>query len=114
MVPGGAGAVRVRVQDFSVGDRAAGPWTALEEPEVTGRLVALLAEAYGIPVRMIMDAWMRTRQGEQAPVPAIAAAEFVGASVSQLTRSWLRRSPPCSPSSTVPASRWLISLRPRR
>lgn len=41
-----------------------------QDPEVTGRLVAPLAKAYGVPVRMVMDAWMRTRPGEQAPVLA--------------------------------------------
>ncbi|ONI91723.1 hypothetical protein ALI22I_07595 [Saccharothrix sp. ALI-22-I] len=41
-----------------------------QEPEVTGRLLAPLAKAYRVPVRMIMDAWMRTRHDEQAPVLA--------------------------------------------
>ncbi|WNV84884.1 helix-turn-helix transcriptional regulator [Umezawaea sp. Da 62-37] len=41
-----------------------------QKPEVTGRLVAPLAKAYRVPVRMIMDAWMRTRPGEQAPILA--------------------------------------------
>ncbi len=41
-----------------------------KEPEVTGRLLAPLAKAYGVPVRMVLDAWMRTRPDEPAPVPA--------------------------------------------
>ena len=40
------------------------------EPDVTGRLLAPLAKAYGVPVRMVLDAWMRTRPDEPAPVPA--------------------------------------------
>jgi hypothetical protein len=36
---------------------------------VTGRLLAPLARAYGVPVRMVLDAWMRTRPGEPAPGP---------------------------------------------
>ncbi|MCK2245278.1 helix-turn-helix transcriptional regulator [Crossiella sp. S99.2] len=41
-----------------------------QDPEVTGRLVDPLAKAYRVPVRMIMDAWMRTRPGEQVPILA--------------------------------------------
>src|SRR6266699_217832 len=41
-----------------------------KEPEATGRLLAPLARAYGVPVRMVLDAWMRTRPDEPAPVPA--------------------------------------------
>lgn len=40
------------------------------DPVVTGRLVAPLAQAYKVPVRMIMDAWMRTRVADQAPILA--------------------------------------------
>ncbi len=41
-----------------------------KEPEATGRLLAPLARAYGVPVRMVLDAWMRTWPDEPAPVPA--------------------------------------------
>jgi transcriptional regulator with XRE-family HTH domain len=41
-----------------------------KEPEATGRRLAPLARAYGGPVRMVLDAWMRTRPDEPAPVPA--------------------------------------------
>src|SRR5258708_3424944 len=41
-----------------------------KEPEATGRLLAPLARAYGVPARMVLDAWMRTRPDEPAPVPA--------------------------------------------
>lgn len=41
-----------------------------QEPEATGRLLAPLAKAYGVPVRMVMDAWMRTRPHD--PAPALA------------------------------------------
>ncbi|WP_409494087.1 hypothetical protein [Amycolatopsis sp. cmx-11-12] len=41
-----------------------------QDPDVTGQLVAPLAKAYGVPVRMIVDAWMRTRHGEQSPTLA--------------------------------------------
>ena len=41
-----------------------------KEPEATGRLLVPLAKAYGVPVRMVLDAWMRTRPDEPAPVPA--------------------------------------------
>ncbi|GAA0400546.1 hypothetical protein GCM10009541_49610 [Micromonospora gifhornensis] len=39
------------------------------DPDATGRLLPQLAKAYGMPVRMVLDAWMRTRVGE--PVPAL-------------------------------------------
>jgi transcriptional regulator with XRE-family HTH domain len=41
-----------------------------KDPEATGRLLSPLAKAYGVPVRMVLDAWMRTRPDEPAPVPA--------------------------------------------
>ncbi|WUP79314.1 helix-turn-helix transcriptional regulator [Microbispora hainanensis] len=41
-----------------------------QDPEMTGRLLAPLAKAYGVPVRMVLDAWMRTRVNEPAPVLA--------------------------------------------
>lgn len=41
-----------------------------QDPEVTGRLLVPLAKAYGVPVRMVLDAWMRTRGDE--PAPALA------------------------------------------
>ncbi len=41
-----------------------------QDPEVTGRLLAPLAKAYGVPIRMVLDAWMRTRGNE--PAPALA------------------------------------------
>ncbi|MDF5758377.1 helix-turn-helix transcriptional regulator [Spongiactinospora sp. TRM90649] len=40
-----------------------------QDPEATGRLLAPLAKAYGVPIRMVLDAWMRTRGDEPAPVP---------------------------------------------
>lgn len=36
--------------------------------DVVGRLPAALAKVYGVPVRMVVDAWMRTRPDEPAPV----------------------------------------------
>ncbi len=36
--------------------------------DVVGRLPAALAKIYGVPVRMVVDAWMRTRPDEPAPV----------------------------------------------
>ncbi|MGW1411020.1 helix-turn-helix domain-containing protein [Streptomyces sp. NPDC002403] len=36
--------------------------------DVVGRLPAALARIYGVPVRMVVDAWMRTRPDEPAPV----------------------------------------------
>ncbi|WP_199834483.1 helix-turn-helix domain-containing protein [Streptomyces sp. NRRL F-5755] len=36
--------------------------------DVVGRLPAALAKVYGVPVRMVVDAWMRTRLDEPAPV----------------------------------------------
>ncbi|MEU7388974.1 helix-turn-helix domain-containing protein [Streptomyces tanashiensis] len=36
--------------------------------DVVGRLPAALAKIYGVPVRMVVDAWMRTRPDESAPV----------------------------------------------
>ncbi|MEY9965947.1 transcriptional regulator with XRE-family HTH domain [Streptacidiphilus sp. MAP12-16] len=39
-----------------------------QDPEVTGRLLGPLAKAYGVPVRMVLDAWLRTRPDDPAPV----------------------------------------------
>jgi len=39
-----------------------------DEPVVTGRLLAPLAKIYGVPTRMVLDAWMRTRPAEPAPM----------------------------------------------
>ncbi|MEU8507581.1 helix-turn-helix transcriptional regulator [Streptomyces brevispora] len=39
-----------------------------QDPEATGRLIGALARAYGVPVRMVLDAWMRTRPEDPAPV----------------------------------------------
>ncbi|MFJ8770377.1 helix-turn-helix domain-containing protein [Streptomyces clavifer] len=39
------------------------------DPEVVGRLPAALAKVYKVPVRMVTDAWMRSRTQEPAPVP---------------------------------------------
>ncbi|MFJ8904631.1 helix-turn-helix domain-containing protein [Streptomyces sp. NPDC102351] len=36
--------------------------------DVVGRLPTALAKIYGVPVRMVVDAWMRTRPNESAPV----------------------------------------------
>lgn len=38
------------------------------DPVMTGRLVAALARIYGVPTRMVLDAWMRTRPRESAPL----------------------------------------------
>ncbi|WP_344242603.1 helix-turn-helix transcriptional regulator [Actinocorallia libanotica] len=56
---------------------------AWRDPQVTGRLVQRLAHLYGVPVRMVLDAWMRSRPGDQVPVmpeprtkpPSAAAVE---------------------------------------
>ncbi|MFJ7589438.1 helix-turn-helix transcriptional regulator [Streptomyces sp. NPDC097617] len=37
------------------------------KPEHTGRLVQQLAALYEVPVRMVMDAWMRTRPEDEPP-----------------------------------------------
>ncbi|MGW6504294.1 helix-turn-helix transcriptional regulator [Nonomuraea angiospora] len=37
------------------------------KPECTGRLVQQLAAVYEVPVRMVMDAWMRTRPADEPP-----------------------------------------------
>lgn len=39
-----------------------------QDPEATGRLINPLARAYGVPVRMVLDAWLRTRPEDPAPV----------------------------------------------
>ncbi|GAB3943549.1 hypothetical protein GCM10029976_066330 [Kribbella albertanoniae] len=39
-----------------------------QDPEVTGRLLEALAKAYAVPVRMVLDAWMRTLPGDPVPV----------------------------------------------
>ncbi|GGM66562.1 hypothetical protein GCM10011608_59820 [Micromonospora sonchi] len=39
-----------------------------DDPVVTGRLLASLAKIYGVPTRMVLDAWMRTRPTEPAPL----------------------------------------------
>ncbi|KQC35408.1 hypothetical protein UK82_26625 [Frankia sp. ACN1ag] len=38
------------------------------DPDATGQLLGPLAKAYGVPVRMALDAWMRTRVDEPAPL----------------------------------------------
>ncbi|MFB7448817.1 helix-turn-helix domain-containing protein [Streptomyces sp. NPDC056194] len=38
------------------------------ECDVVGRLPAALAKVYGVPLRMVVDAWMRTRPHEPAPI----------------------------------------------
>ncbi|MEW2488244.1 helix-turn-helix transcriptional regulator [Streptomyces sp. NPDC048411] len=38
-----------------------------KKPECTGRLVQQLAVLYEVPVRMVMDAWMRTRPTDKPP-----------------------------------------------
>ncbi len=43
------------------------PGRRWSDPDVTGRLLAPLAKAYSVPVRMVLDAWMRTRPDESAP-----------------------------------------------
>ncbi|MEU4604461.1 helix-turn-helix transcriptional regulator [Kribbella sp. NPDC023972] len=51
-----------------------------QDPEVTGRLLATLAKAYAVPMRMVLDAWMRTRPRDpvpvlhSAPMPAVSQA----------------------------------------
>ncbi len=37
------------------------------DPQCTGRLVRRLAQLYGVPVRMVLDAWIRSRPGDQLP-----------------------------------------------
>ncbi|MGW1277101.1 helix-turn-helix transcriptional regulator [Streptomyces tsukubensis] len=37
------------------------------KPECTGRLLQQLAAMYEVPVRMVMDAWMRTRPSDEPP-----------------------------------------------
>lgn len=39
-----------------------------DTPVVAGRLVTVLARIYAVPVRMVLDAWMRTRPQEPAPL----------------------------------------------
>lgn len=39
-----------------------------DEPVVAGRLLPPLARVYGVPIRMVLDAWMRTRPTESAPI----------------------------------------------
>mgnify|MGYP000956180609 CR=1 FL=1 len=38
-----------------------------QDPEATGRLIGPLARAYGVPARMVFDAWLRTRPEDPAP-----------------------------------------------
>ncbi|MFG2698025.1 helix-turn-helix transcriptional regulator [Kitasatospora sp. NPDC048407] len=38
-----------------------------KKPELTGRLVQQLAVVYGVPVRVLLDAWMRTRPADEPP-----------------------------------------------
>ncbi|GAA1774247.1 hypothetical protein GCM10009681_52230 [Luedemannella helvata] len=37
------------------------------DPAVTGRFLPRLAKTYGVPLRMMLDAWMRSRPDEPAP-----------------------------------------------
>ena len=43
---------------------------AWANPQEAGRLLAAMAKVYGVPVRMVLDAWMRTRPDDPVPVPA--------------------------------------------
>lgn len=57
----------VKVRNLERGRRVLGrKWS---DPFDTGRLVKQLATLYEVPVRMVLDAWMRTRPRE--PVPAL-------------------------------------------
>ncbi|WP_281920342.1 helix-turn-helix domain-containing protein [Nocardia cyriacigeorgica] len=38
------------------------------DPGEIGQLLVPLAKAFGVPVRMVLDAWMRSRPGEPAPI----------------------------------------------
>ncbi|MFF0295132.1 helix-turn-helix transcriptional regulator [Kitasatospora sp. NPDC004614] len=38
-----------------------------KESDHTGRLVQQMATVYGVPVRMVLDAWMRTRPADEPP-----------------------------------------------
>lgn len=39
------------------------------DPKATGQLLKPLAKAYGGPIRMVLDAWMRTRPADTPPSP---------------------------------------------
>lgn len=45
------------------------PGPGWDDPVLTGRLLSPLARVYGVPTRMVLDAWMRTRPGDPAPLP---------------------------------------------
>ncbi|MCX5303178.1 helix-turn-helix domain-containing protein [Streptomyces sp. NBC_00160] len=47
-------------------DRRVAGWN-WKKPEHTGRLVQQLAAVYELPVRMVLDAWMRTRPADEPP-----------------------------------------------
>ncbi len=55
------------------------PW---RDPASTGLLVEPLAKVYGVPMRMVLDAWMRTRPDE--PAPALSGARPQAASAAAL------------------------------
>lgn len=45
------------------------PGPSWGHPQATGRLLAPLARIYGVPMRMVLDAWMRTRPADPPPSP---------------------------------------------
>ncbi|MFC5218874.1 XRE family transcriptional regulator [Streptomyces coerulescens] len=53
-------------------------------PEGAGRLVRILAEVYGVPERVVMDAWRRTRPDDVVPLLAERATREPGAAVEQV------------------------------
>lgn len=53
-------------------------------PEGAGRLVCLLAGAYGVPERVVMDAWRRTRPADVVPLLPERAARDTGSAAQKV------------------------------
>ncbi|MFD5656168.1 helix-turn-helix domain-containing protein [Streptomyces hirsutus] len=71
-----------RIRDLEEGRKVAGGM--LRDPEASGLLASALAEMYGVPTRVLMDAWMRSRPDDVPPKlpsrerkrPSVRAAEI--------------------------------------
>lgn len=71
-----------KLRDLERGRRVRGwKW---RDPKYTGQLVQNLAYLYKVPVRMVLDAWLRTRPGDQ--VPAMPHPVLKSPSTSSLKR----------------------------
>ncbi|WP_228563268.1 RNaseH domain-containing protein [Catenulispora rubra] len=64
-------ALRVSASKLSALEKGAAVHGAgWSDPKATGTLLGPMAKTYRVPVRVVLDAWMRTRPADPVPVPA--------------------------------------------